>query len=179
MGGDDDAFVDACAEFAHAFRGCLARDTFLVAARRPVAEADAPEAFDLEGHSLLEAAEEVAHLRGVMRLHPTLALGLGAVFEQRPVRVAADEAGVQAAHEVERLRGKRAPRQIAAEDDEVRPLALELGQDGLERRHVAVYVREHGDLAQIGHRYTVPVRGYSSAGRAPGSHPGGRRFESG
>ena len=24
-----------------------------------------------------------------------------------------------------------------------------------------------------------PARGYSSAGRAPGSHPGGRRFESG
>jgi len=29
------------------------------------------------------------------------------------------------------------------------------------------------------HRYTLGARGYSSAGRAPGSHPGGRRFESG
>ena len=27
-------------------------------------------------------------------------------------------------------------------------------------------------------RYNRPARGYSSVGRAPGSHPGGRRFES-
>ena len=27
--------------------------------------------------------------------------------------------------------------------------------------------------------YTEPPRGYSSVGRAPGSHPGGRRFEPG
>ena len=61
-------------------------------------------------------------------------------------------------------------------DDRRRPaLAAPLSRDGADRP-ARVAASAGRDIAFEG-RYNARPRGYSSAGRAPGSHPGGRRFE--
>jgi hypothetical protein len=60
--------------------------------------------------------------------------------------VAADEASpIERADEVERLARQRARGEVAAEDDQIRLDLLELGQDRLQRREVAVNVVEGPD----------------------------------
>ena len=57
-----------------------------------------------------------------------------------------NRAGISSARTSARVScGSGAPCQIAAEDDEVRPLALDLFEDRRERRRIAVHVRERGD----------------------------------
>src|SRR5262245_48721555 len=90
----DHALVDAGAELPNALLGGLRRDAFLVAARRAVAEAHGAEPVDLDDDVLLEAAEKLAHLVRVVRLHPLLAFGLRDPLEDGPVRVPAHEARV-------------------------------------------------------------------------------------
>ena len=82
----------------------------------------------------------------MVRLHPLLPLGLGDVLEHGAVGVAAHEARIQPAHELVRLLRQRAPREVAARDDQVRLLALELGEDRRERDGVAVDVGDDRDL---------------------------------
>ena len=67
------------------------------------------------------------------------------------------------------------------------PAQLELEQPRVERKRLLDVSNLEGDVVDpdqpgwSSHRCTstmMPARGYSSAGRAPGSHPGGRGFES-
>ena len=81
----------------------------------------------------------------MVRLHPQIALGRGLVLEQGAVGVAANEARIQAGGEREGLLGQRAPREIAAGDDQVRLLTLQLGENCRERNRVPVDVRENRD----------------------------------
>jgi hypothetical protein len=138
--GHDHALVDALAELADALLRRLRGDALLVSPRRAVANANRPQALDIDDDLLFEAAEEVAQLVGVARLHPLLPLGLGAVFQHRTVCVPPHEAGVQAAHELEGLLRERAPGEVASEDDQVDVCLLDLGEDGSERGRVPVHV---------------------------------------
>ena len=104
-----------------------------------------PEPVDLDHDLLLEAREELAHLVGVVRLHPLLPLGLRHVLEDGSVRVATHEAGAQAMDELEGFLRQRPPGEVASEDDQVGLGPLDLGEDGLERGRVPVDVRENGD----------------------------------
>ena len=121
-------------KLADALLGRLGRDALLVAARRAVAEAHRSEPVDLDDDVLLERAEELPHRVRVVRLHPLLALGLGDAFEHGPVRVPAHEPRVQAARQLVRLLGQRPPGQVAAGDDQVGVLALDLLEHGREAR---------------------------------------------
>ena len=58
-------------------------------------------------------------------------------------------------HQLERLVRQRPPRQVAAEDDRIDPLAADLGQDGLERRRVAVHVGQSRDAHRLYERPTT------------------------
>jgi hypothetical protein len=75
---------------------------------------------------------------------PAILLAL-VLLEQRALHVPAHIEGVEVADELVRLRRKRPPREIAAENDQVGALGLDLGQHGLERGCVPVDVRERGD----------------------------------
>jgi hypothetical protein len=131
VGADDDALGDAEHELADARGRGLRRYALLVAARRAVAEANGPEAVDVDDDVLLEALDECAQLAGVLLLHPARVPGVLGALDDRPIGVSSDEPGrVDRIGEPVRLDRLRAPRQIAAEDDEVGLLALELGQHG-------------------------------------------------
>ena len=58
------------------------------------------------------------------------------------------------------------------------PLEAELASFHPRELSPAFRRRLAGRLACVGGATLRPSRGYSSVGRAPGSHPGGRRFES-
>ena len=68
-------------------------------------------------------------------------------LEQLPLRVAAHEPRPVAPRLEQRdgLARQRTPGQVAAGDDQVRLLPLDLGEHGLERHGVAVDVRERRD----------------------------------
>jgi hypothetical protein len=61
------------------------------------------------------------------------------------VAVAADEAGLDRAHQLRRFGRLRPEEEVAAEDDRVRLLPVELGEHCLERDPGAVHVVERGD----------------------------------
>ena len=61
----------------------------------------------------------------------------------------ADEPGVQSARQLIRLLRQRPPGQVAAGDDQVRVLALDLCEDGGERGRVPVDVGDDCDLLHV------------------------------
>ena len=111
------------------------------------------------------------------RGEPALALGRLVVgLEQGALGVAAhvERREREAVEERQRLARKRPPGQVAAEDDEIGVLVLELGEDGLERNRVPVDVREHRDTPGPGRHPSslpAPVSVYQRfvAGRSVGS----------
>ena len=95
------------------------------------------------------AVEDAVQLDGQ---RPALGPGERLVVELRPrplvglaVAVAAHEARFDRADELRGLGGLRAEEEIAAEDDRVYVLLLDLGENRLERDPVAVDVVERGD----------------------------------
>ena len=148
---DDDPLVAAGHELAHALGRRSLGHALLVRARRAVAEARRPETVDVDGDGLLEAGEERQVVRAVLRrvIHgPRVGCSSTVTqLDECALRVAANEAcrNVERAHERERLLRERAPGEVAAEDDEVGRLPLDLLEHGGERRRVPVDVRERGD----------------------------------
>ena len=93
------------------------------------------------------------HPRVVLIEH---ALGLGAIHLQgsadprvRGGAPAQFGGQLERTDERKRLVGERAPRQVAAEDDQVDVLALDLSEDGGERRRVSVDVGQRGDAQRV------------------------------
>jgi hypothetical protein len=126
-----------------------------------VAEAHRAEPVDLRHLVLAEAAEEVAQLGGVPLLHPALAIRFRCSLEDGPVGVAAHEGRVrERRREPVRLRRLRAPRQVAAEDDEVGLLAVQFREHRGQGGRVPVHVGKDGDPQAS----RAPWRG---AGRMP------------
>jgi hypothetical protein len=128
-----------------------------------MAEARRAQPVDLHHRALDEAREKRPLLVVVSIEQPALAkrgrLG-GSVFasagqlRKRPFGVAADEDRPRAelARERQRLPRQRPPRQIAANDDEVRRNAVELIQHRREGNGVPMHVGEDGDAAASLHR---------------------------
>jgi hypothetical protein len=145
VGGHHDALVYARHELAYPFSRRSLGNALLVRARRAVAKADGAEAVDLDGDGRLEAGEECEVLLRVQRGDPRPALALG-VSHDGPIRIAANEPcrDAKCSDELERLARERAPREIAAEDDQIGLGALDLCQHRLQRGRVTVDVREHG-----------------------------------
>ena len=103
------------------------------------------ETVDVDRDRRLECREEDEIVGGVLRRHPRTA-----PFRLHPdhaIRVPAYESSwdLESSHERERLLRERSPRQIAAEDDQIGLLALDLVEDGCERGRVAVHVGKRGD----------------------------------
>ena len=71
--------------------------------------------------------------------------GALAPFDGKPIDVAADEVGADICATVEDLGGPGSGARVARDDDLVDVFALDLGEDGLERRQVAVDVAQRGD----------------------------------
>jgi hypothetical protein len=83
--------------------------------------------------------------RGLDEHRCDLVLGFGHVAEEGRVPVAHDQGAVELTDTRQRLRGLRADRNVSEADDLVDVLALELGKHSLERRAVAVDVRDQAD----------------------------------
>jgi hypothetical protein len=68
-------------------------------------------------------------------------------LDELPLRVAAhaDEPRPPGRQQGDGFERERAPGQVAARDDQIRLLTLQLGEDRFERDGVAVHVRERGD----------------------------------
>jgi hypothetical protein len=86
----------------------------------------------------------------------------GGPLQQRALGVATDEARVEPSHEVERFLRERPPREVAAEDDQVRLFGLDLGEHGLERGCVAVDVGERGDARKAPRQPALRIARISS-----------------
>ena len=149
MGGDDHTLVATGHELAHALCRRPLGDALLVGARRAVSEARRAEPVDLDVTVCSKPARNAR----------SSAVCCAAIHAPRPsssmptiaIRVPAHEARGDAhtAYERERLLRQRAPREVAAEDDEVGRFPLDLLEHRRERRRVAVDVRERRDANQL------------------------------
>ena len=180
MRRDHDPLRHSRHELPHAFLRRLRRHALLVAARRAVHEARRPEHIDVEDDVRREAVDEGRLLRTVLRRQPDAALAL--VGAQHPVGVAPHEVLRQRdrMHQLERLVRQRPPRQVAAEDDRIDALAADLGQDGLERRRIAVHVGQSRDAHRptSGRRPRAGSRRGGCAARPASGQPSTRRTRS-
>jgi hypothetical protein len=110
-----------------------------------VHEARRPEAVDIGDHVRVEAVDERRRFGVVLRSHPRAAPFQ--VYADGTVGVPTHEPHrrLDRSHDRDRLLRQRAPREVAAKDDQVDVLARNVAQDSLERRSVPVDVRERGD----------------------------------
>src|SRR5690348_15742320 len=135
VAGHDHALLDSSQDLGEALVGSRGRDHLVVAPRRRVAVEDAVA----HGRRCLPLQEGDLLLREAGAL-PVVGVAVG---------VAADERGLlDRANELQCLPRLRAPGEITAEDHLVDALALELGQDSLERGPVPVHVVQGRDPHQ-------------------------------
>ena len=152
----DEALLDAGEHRPPAFLRRDGGQDLVVTSRRPVAEQGRAEPVDLDHHGLLEGGLEVPlplvdHGGRPGRSRPLRAALIGSqcveLLDDPAIGVAAyeDRALPERAHELDRLPGQRPWHDIAADDDEIDVLALELGEDRAQRDEVAVDVGQGRD----------------------------------
>src|SRR3954447_25878139 len=163
VAADDGPLGDAVEHRPQALGRRDLRDDLGVAARRPVAEEDRSEVVDRERDDRLERGEEVAvravDARRAPRGEPLEALGrvLGRAprverLDDLAIAVAHDEprAVAERAQPVDRVGHERSRDGVAADDDRVDVEQVDLGEDGVEGREIAVDVAERRDPHEAG-----------------------------
>jgi hypothetical protein len=146
---DDADRVDAGREVGHARLGRRHGHALLVASRRAVAEERLPQPGDVHAHAGLHAAEVLGEPGTlVLRVLPARDLGVDQLpFDELPLRVPAHQTDALSPRldERDRLRGERPPGEVAAGDEQIGLLPLDLGEHRFERGGVAVHVRDCRD----------------------------------